>query len=73
MSGYNPPIFVYFIKQSGYAIAMTSRDDLSTNVLLFTCPMDWKPKNQQEFNDAARYYGVQKPEAMKYDPEEVPF
>lgn len=70
---YNPAVFVYFIKQSGYAIAMTSRDDLSTNILLFTCPLDWKPQNQKEFEAAAKYYGVRDPQRMKYDPEEVPF
>lgn len=67
------PIYVYFFKASGIAIASTYRDDLSSGVLLFTCPSDWKPQNQIQFEAAAKFYGVRHPERMKYDPEDVPF
>lgn len=65
--------FIYFHRESGCAIAHMNRDDLSTGTLLFTCPELWLPQTQAEFDRAARYYGVQHPERMKYDSNEVPF
>lgn len=65
--------FVYFFKKTGFAVAHMHRDDLSTGVLLFTCPLSWMPKTQKEFEDAARYYGVQNPHKMTYDANEIPF
>ena len=66
-------VFIYFHRESGCAVAYSERDDLSTGQLLFTCPEDWKPLDQKQFEAAAKFYGVKNPERMKYDPEEVPF
>ncbi len=73
MNNLGPARFVYFFRLSGAAIVHEHRDDLSQAPLLFTCPEAWVPKTQKEFEDAARYYGVKKPEAMHYDSNEVPF
>lgn len=68
----DPARFIYYFKGSGTAIAFNERNDLNGE-LLFTCPESWKPQTQAEFELAARYYGVKAPQAMKYDPEDVPF
>lgn len=68
-----PPRFVYFFRDSGAAVAHIFRDDVTTGVLLFTCPEAWLPQDQREFEAAAHYYGVKNPQRMKYDPNEVPF
>jgi len=56
-----------------HAYAECSRNDLGNSVLLFTCPESWLPQDQESFNDAARYYGVRRPEEIKFEPGLVPF
>lgn len=68
----NEARFIYLFKQQGEAVCMTGRNDHSGE-LLFTCPADWAPKNQLQFIQAARYYGVQNPERIKYCADEIPF
>lgn len=64
--------FIYFHKAAGEAIAYTERVSYGGD-LLFTCPLSWLPKNQKEFEQAAKFYGISHPEVMKYYPDEVPF
>jgi hypothetical protein len=70
----NKPLFVYYYKDTGTAVATINRDNF-VGVLLFTCPLDWCPKNQFDFIQAAKFYGVQEPHRMKYidDSDNVPF
>lgn len=68
----DPACFIYYYKATGMAIAFNDRNDLNGE-LLFTCPESWLPKTQREFEDAARYYGVKQPQAMRYDGNLVPF
>lgn len=56
-----------------HAYAECSRNDLGNSVLLFTCPESWLPQDQESFNQAAAYYGVKRPEEIKFEPGLVPF
>jgi hypothetical protein len=70
----NEPCFIYYYKHENTAIARVWRDDIAGQ-LLFTCPKAWCPKNQEQFDAAAKFYEVNLPHRMRYidDSEDVPF
>jgi hypothetical protein len=67
------PCFIYYSPRTQDAWPETSRNDIGTAILLFTCPEDWKPKDQAEFEAAAEFYGVRHASKIKYDADLIPF
>lgn len=67
------PCFIYLHAKTGTAWPQTARAEGGHCELLFTCPESWLPKTQAEFEQAARYYDVTKPQLIQYNGDLVPF
>lgn len=70
----NSAVFVYYYRATNTAVAKIYRDDVC-GVLLFTCPLDWCPKDKAQFLQAAKFYDVPEAHRMTFvdDSEDIPF